>query len=258
VTFNTAYSEQSASIALDELVEAGVAEFDYGDYAVLMKVWTPEELVEAQADGEVDRSIAGDADGNAWYAHFMNFSIGNGFFGGDRDTHGKPKGTIRPGDQITRLEMLKVEVMLAVKAGVLNCDANTVTETSETDWLGDHWARGYVQCVEDAGIELTLLNDVIAGDPDTANAPALRWEVVVTLFELMGLDVPEFDEALLDDLDAGEIDAEFTDAINEAVEIGVISGYPDHTFKPTKAVNRAEMMKIISLFDAYLDLSIAQ
>ena len=35
------------------------------------------------------------------------------------------------------------------------------------------------------------------------------------------------------------------DAVQKLVDVGVIQGYPDGTFKPGQTVNRAEFLKII-------------
>ncbi len=254
VTFNAdAFMDGGIRVSLPYLLEEGEYVVQDGDYEVVFNVYTAEDVVKGKSENtEIDHSIAGDAEVGSWYEMYMNLSVLNGFFGGDRNKDGSPKGTIRPGDSITRLELIKVAYELASKLDLSTgvdangCDPKTVALGTETDWMGDHWARGYVQCVQNSGVTLTLLDEVIAGDLDSAGESAKRWEVMLTVIEMLGVDAKLDSEAEFPDLDEVSDDAEA--AIDISADLGVIAGYPDGYFKPEKSVNRAEMFKIVSLF----------
>lgn len=249
ITFDTAGLGGTVDTA--ELLDAGVMVLDYGDYNAVFRVWTPTEWVSGDVDEEdLEEGVADDAEKGAWYENFMNYSIGAGFFGGDRDSNGNPMGTIRPADEMTRFELIKVESEMAFRlkmgVGVTACNPKTVEDEEDTDWMGDHWARGYVQCIQNSGMDVKLLDEIIDGDVKIGNEPALRIEVVMTGLDLLGITPESSDEELFTDSD--ELSEEEVDALNYVAGLGVIGGYPDGHFGPYLPVNRAEMFKIISLF----------
>ncbi len=192
-----------------------------------------------------------DVDYDAWYGKFMDDAIGKGFFGGFKDHKGNALGVMKPGESITRFQLIKVMSELAyqleVGLGETACDPATVTHTSATDWMEDHWARGYVQCIENSGMELTLLEEVINEDLENGTSPAARWEVVQLVFEILGADFDDASSYSLDDLESSDLDSETLSMIETAFRLKIISGYPDGTFKGKFTVNRAEMFKIVML-----------
>jgi hypothetical protein len=119
--------------------------------------------------------------------------------------------------------------------------------------MNDLWARGYIQCIEDSGVAVTLL-DSIGSDLSVGQEPAQRWEVVASAFEMLGLDASGATDTTLSDVASSGLAATYVDMIDKAVELGVISGYPDGTFKPYATVNRAEMFKMVTLFYEVLAL----
>ncbi len=258
VTFDAnAFMDGGIRVSIPYLLEEGEYVVEDGDYQVVFNVYTPEDIVKGETQNNmVNHQIAGDAEAGAWYESFMNFSVQNGFFGGDQNKDGSPKGTIRPGDGITRLELVKVAYELAAKLNLStgvqteDCQPKSVELSSDTDWMEDHWARGYVQCIENSGVELTLLNEVIMSDLDAANTEAKRWEVMLTIIEMLGVDAEMGSDNLFPDL--GVLPGNAEAAIEHSADLGVVEGYPDGNFKPEKSVNRAEMFKIVSLFyEAY-------
>ena len=253
VWFETAYDDQEASAYLQDLYEDGTTEFAYGDYKVIMTVFDHDDWLESHSEhrGKDHMEQPKDVEGNPWYVDYMNYSVDNGYFHGYEDGKGNLSGEIGPGDNLTRFQLLKVmyELSSKLEMGVATsgCDPETVIQTSATDW-SEAWARGYVQCIEDSGVDLTLLDEVINGDLEKGQESALRWEVVVTGFEMLEVDADGvFDPSLTDLDDSGLLQA-FQDMVAKAEELGIISGYADGEFKPNKTVNRAEMFKIITLF----------
>lgn len=259
IVFDTEYSTTDAEVSLSDLIAAGEMEFDYSPYKVVMKVWTHDDWLEDQSDNRGPGSLKPeDAEQGAWYEKYMDDSVDNGFFQGYKDKEGKLTGQIGPNDQLTRFQLLKVLFELAVKldmgVGATGCDPDTVSTTSATDWMELNWARGYVQCIDDSGLEVTLLDEVIDGDLITGNQAALRWEVIASAFELLDIDTTGTADTDLDDVDGSGLRAAFKDMIDKGVELGILSGYPDGSFKPFRQVNRAEMFKITSLFYEVLSL----
>lgn len=251
LAFTTAYSNDEAAAYLKDIVDAGSVEFSYGDYKVVIKVMTREEWLNAHSkNDDKGRFHPKDTESGSWYEQYMNYTLDKGIFSGYKNANGQATGEMGPNDTLTRLQLLKVAYELSVNldmgAGATGCDASTVSTTSATDWLSDNWARGYVQCIEDSGVSVTML-DTIDSDLTFAGEPALRWEVIATLFEMLGID-PSSTSSDLTDVSNSGLSNQFQSMIDTAVSAGILSGYPDHSFKPFKTVNRAEMFKIVTLF----------
>lgn len=249
-------TSEGGDVKLTDLLELGEYVITDGDYSIAFKVWTPEEWIAGQAEAqkdEMEQGVTDDAEKGSWYEHFMNSSVQNGFFGGDRHANGRPTGTIRPGDGITRFELLKVASMLAfrLEMGVGATECNPKDESSTTSWMGEHWADGIIYCLEQSGLKVRLLDEIIAQDVSVGSQPAGRLEVVVTLLEVLGIDPTSSDAALFTDSD--EMSDEEQDHVNYLSELGVVGGYPDGHFG-TGPVNRAEMFKIVSLLYEALSL----
>ncbi|MFA5788764.1 MAG: S-layer homology domain-containing protein [Candidatus Gracilibacteria bacterium] len=259
IVFETEYSITAAEVSLSDLVAAGEMEFDYSPYKVVMKAWSHDDWLEGQSEHRDPESLEPeDVEQGSWYERYMDDSVDNGFFQGYKDEKGKLTGNIGPNDPLTRFQLLKVLFELANKldmgVGATDCDPNTVSTTSSTDWMEGDWARGYVQCVEDSGLNVTMLDEVIDGDLVTGNQAALRWEVIATAFELLDIDTSGTEDTTLDDVSDSGLRGAFMDMIDKGVELGILSGYPDGSFKPFRQVNRAEMFKITSLFYEVLSL----
>lgn len=192
-----------------------------------------------------------DVDYDAWYGKYMDMAVLRGFFGGYKNANGTPNGLMGPADNITRFQLIKVISELANElemGDTASCDADSVDLTSTTDWMEDHWARGYVQCIENSGMDLTLLNEVIMKDVSVGTSPAQRWEVVALAFEMLGANSGEYSDYTQDDLAGSSLAEDYKAQIQTAVDLGILSGYPDGNFRPMWNVNRAEMFKIVTLF----------
>lgn len=252
VVFSNDQTSSDQSVSLKSLSDAGGETIiDLGNYDLKLKLWSREDWISEKSDKTtVGTNVASDAEHGSWYEKYMNVAVDGGFFSGYKDKHGKLSGKIGPSDTLTRLQLLKVAFELSKKLNMgvaaSGCDPLTVTTGDAVTWLGDNWAKGYVQCIEDSGTTITLLDTVINENLATANLPAFRWEVITTVFEMLGLDASA--DATSDLSDLGDLDTEVEDEVNTSVELGIITGYSDGTFRPKKTVNRAEMFKIISLF----------
>mgnify|MGYP006416087827 CR=1 FL=1 len=210
-----------------------------------------EKLEEKMEDVQAAAGYMLDADYDAWYAHYMDVATAY-FFSGYKDAFGNLTGHIGPADNLTRLQLIKIMSELAdhldIGLGETSCESDTVDLTSDVDWMEDHWAEGYVQCIYNSGLELTILDDVIGTDLSQGTSPAYRWEVIQLGFEILGIDYTEYDTYSFPDVgDGSGLYDSTSDMIQTAVDNGIVSGYPDGYFRPFNLVNRAEMFKMITL-----------
>ncbi len=195
-------------------------------------------------------------DGNkgSWYWNYLTNVVDLGYFDGYRDADGNLTGEIGPSHNITRFQALKVAANLANNSalgyGTYDCEVDTVTET-DLDWMGDHWATGYVQCLNDyeaaSGNSLTLL-DIINEDLDAGKQKITRAEIVMLFFEILEVTANDYDVYSFDDLENSGLPEETKDFIQMANDLEIIAGYGNRVFGPNKFVNRAEAFKIVMLF----------
>lgn len=261
VTFVSEHFPDGVRVSLSDLLEYGEYVQHVGDYDIVFNVWTHDDWLDESSEhrGENSGHEHSDVEQGSWYEQYKDFSVENGFFEGYKGEDGKLNGKIGPGDSLTRFQLLKVMYELSVKlemgAATSACDPDTVFLYDTTVWMGeDHWARGYVECIEQSGLNITLLESTIAESQIKGDMPAYRIEVIATAFEMLDLDTTGTEDSDLSDVHDGEVVAAFADMIDAAVELGVIEGYPDGSFKPMRTVNRAEMFKIVTLFYEVLSL----
>jgi hypothetical protein len=75
------------------------------------------------------------------------------------------------------------------------------------------------------------------------NAPLNRAELVTILIRALGVDIHNGSQSCFKDVQTG---AWYFNAVCSAERMGIISGYPDGTFKPAQVVNKVESLKIIA------------
>lgn len=155
----------------------------------------------------------------------------------EKDDHfgyiiGYPDGTVRPENNITRAEIATIFFRMLTDE---SRDYYWSQENDFTDVAEDDWFNNAVSTLTNAGI--------LSGYEDGSfrpNASITRAELVKIAVAFYGSDAA--------------IEAEFNDTeghwadmfINSAYGLGFINGYEDSTFRPDKAVTRAEAMKIIN------------
>lgn len=153
---------------------------------------------------------------------------------------GYPDGSFRPGDYVTYGEFIKMaatagEIMGVIKEGK----------------PGDHWAKPYYDAalanfyVNEWDIPIRLLKE-----------PIPRRHMALVASGAMGFlvkveDYGNYEEILgrISDIGSGhenELD------IVKAFATGVLSGYPDGTFRPDEALTRAEAASVIDRLNAQL------
>lgn len=130
-------------------------------------------------------------------------------------------------DHLTKFAVMEDEVTVSeILAGVPFED------------IFDHWAKSYIEALYLAGVVNGYDETHYGPDNTITRAEITKIAVNVNDIELPGLINP----AMFDDLDGTEWYAPFVQA---AYDADVVSGYEDGTFKPNKAVSRAEAVSIL-------------
>ncbi|WP_199925638.1 S-layer homology domain-containing protein [Paenibacillus bouchesdurhonensis] len=153
-------------------------------------------------------------------------------------------GTFRPNQPVTRVEAIVTAVrLMGLESEAKSQSMDTQLHFKDADQLDKRfpWAKGYVIVALEHGLFDAAEDKII---PDK---PASRVWVSSLLVKSLGLQ----DEALRqmtkipDFNDAKAIPAGAIGYVNVAVSQGIVSGYPDGTFKPNKNVTRAEMAALL-------------
>ncbi|MDD3766049.1 MAG: S-layer homology domain-containing protein [Eubacteriales bacterium] len=146
---------------------------------------------------------------------------------------GYEDGTLKPDNQVTRAEVVKI----IVSSLGLKPSEDLSLSFDDNDDIAD-WAKGYIKVAVEKGI--------ITGYEDNTFKPGqsiTRQELVVIAaraFNISGGGELSFD-------DGWKIAPWAKDSVLAAVGLGIVSGYDDNEFKPTRPVTRGEACKIISL-----------
>lgn len=157
---------------------------------------------------------------------------------------GYEDGSFRPNQPVSRVEA----VVTAVRLMGLEQEAKAKPAGSKLHFkdaaLIDNkysWAKGYII----AALEQGLFD--ISEEQLQPDQPASRVWVAGLLVKALGLEQEALGRmtAAPDFKDAGDIPAGAVGYVNVAVERGIVSGYPDDTFKPNQNVTRAEMAALL-------------
>lgn len=144
---------------------------------------------------------------------------------------GFPDGTFRPGDPVTRAAFVK---MLDLTLNLHSSGSGTpFTDVSPTAWYAPYVAEAVAAgIVQGSGSS--------AFDPD---GTVTREQMAV--FLARGLKLTQ--TRPLTFTDAGSIDAWAVAGVEEAVEAGYLSGFPDGSFQPQGPTTRAQAAKVLAL-----------
>lgn len=168
-----------------------------------------------------------DVDGSHWAYNSIQRSVQLGIFSGYDD------GAFLPDKTITRAE-LAVLIANAAKADLSDNVQSSFKDVSDDDW--------YCKYVEFG--KTYLKGDGFYFRP---NELATREEVCVAVIEILKLDGLTSDTSILNTLvDRNTISEEAQEAVAFAINIGLISGYDDGTFRGNEPLTRAQAAVIFS------------
>lgn len=183
---------------------------------------------------EIGKGSFVDVDARAWYAPYVITMARKNIVSGDADPNGMPRGTFRPGDNVTVAEALKV----VFRAAGVHEEACTA---APANWFaGSHWSENFVACAEGLGVRIIKTDTLL--------------DRSITRAELL---------ALIDDVFAETVPSilpPFRDTVGHAyasdvafnAKLKIVSGDTDAlgravgTFRPDDALQRAEIVKIIA------------
>lgn len=147
---------------------------------------------------------------------------------------GYPDGNVKPGGNITRAEVATIFFrMLKDEAR----EKYWSTTNDYNDVASDDWYNNAISTLSNMGI--------INGYPDGSfrpNAGITRAEfakIAVSFFR-------DYSRQTLGDLFSDISGQWYTNYINLAAELAIVSGYPDGTFRPANNITRAEAMTIVN------------
>lgn len=148
---------------------------------------------------------------------------------------GRSETIFAPSDKITRGEMAK----LVVSAFNLKSEKET---SSFTD-LENHWADKYVAAISE--------NGYVFGKSETlfgVNDYITREDAATIIYRILG--IKEYEEKEITDLD--KISSYALESVKTLVGCGVLNGYEDGSFRPSKTITRAEAAVFINNILEYI------
>jgi hypothetical protein len=185
-----------------------------------------------------------DVPGDAWYAPYVRGFVKTGIVNGFGD------GTFRPEDNITRAQFVQILYKVMGQPSVQGTDTGFADVTNG-------WYVPALMYAKQSGV---LDQFPVEGNHFEADRPLTRGEAARLLWNLIGYDTERnkkpdavnFPQAL--QAGAGT-QKEFADQgtfpeyaklpIRELAANGVLNGYGDGTFKPERAITRAEATKML-------------
>lgn len=182
-----------------------------------------------------DFNDIGDADwAEAYIAKMKSKNVLQGF----------EDGSFRPNQPVTRVEAIVMAVRLLGledQAKAQKPDAKLHFKDAELIGKKYPWAKGYILAALENGLFDASEQAV---QPEK---PASRVWIAGLLVKSLGLQSEALHEMTKTPAfkDAAAIPAGSVGYVNVAVEKGIISGYPDGTFKPNKNVTRAEIAALL-------------
>lgn len=194
-----------------------------------------------RADGEPQ--YFNDVAPGTWYYEAVNAAAHRGIVGGRGNWIFDPKSNV------TRAEFVKMLLNATVPyAGTQDYLSKTSSSPKSGETLSDvsgHWlsTEGSTQMALNLGLIRPDDNPDQAFLPDR---PATRLEAAVMIVRALGLVYPaQQSEETLSFTDADAIPQELWGYVHEAVQAGVLEGYPDKTFRGEKNISRAEAAAMV-------------
>ncbi|WP_162848564.1 S-layer homology domain-containing protein [Paenibacillus nanensis] len=222
----------------EELPETVSAPVDTGQEAKGDAEAVTEPAAEIEEERETLELKFGDADEASWAVQAIGLMKSQAILSGYED------GNFRPNKPVSRVEAVVAAVRLMGLEDEAKAKSGDIklafTDAAAID-KKFKWAKGYIATALEHGLFDTSDTKL---DPQK---PASRVWVSALLVKALGLEeealalmtsVPEFK-------DVSAIPAGSIGYVNVAVEEGIITGYPDETFKPNRNVTRAELASLL-------------
>lgn len=154
---------------------------------------------------------------------------------------GYGNGIFKPSGGVTREEFCKLLV------ATFNYEPETPKTQSFSDVKANRWSYKYVEACRNF---LTAYSNPFGGLPSFRPAEdATREDIAVALVLMMGYkesDAKDKDYVLTAFSDGNSIAPALRTYVSIACEKGLINGYPDGTFGPTKGISRAETVVLLN------------
>lgn len=182
-------------------------------------------------------SLPGDVSGS-WCKDYVSSLMDKGIVGGYSD------GTYHSTAPVSRGAIAKMAFLTMQAAG------SSLKESTENDPFSDmkgNWAEGYAAILANTG---NLLPSEF-GYKYEASKDMTRLEtakLLTRIYIYAHPDVKLDSSAKLDFSDTTDLSASDASLVAKAVELGIINGYKDGTFKPNASINRGTAAAMISRF----------
>ncbi len=149
---------------------------------------------------------------------------------------GNPDGSFRPDSQITRAEIVTILVRL------YDLDSETSVSFADTK---NHWAAGYISVAAALG----YVNGFDA-DRFGPNESLTREQMAVMIARIASLTADPSLAGEQEFTDSSAVSGWAAEGVSAVFQNGIVSGYPDGSFRPSAAITRAEACRmIVNLMD---------
>lgn len=170
-----------------------------------------------------------DVDEEAWFFGPVQFLKSRNWVTGYIDENGEHTGLFRPDNFVTKAEATK---LIFDAASVDYSDA----PMPMNEYAENHWAQSVIGKAEDMGLALWE-------DEPNPDKKADRVEVLELIFEVFDQEIPNtYTRSSFSDV---SIVSPFLNLVQKSRNLGLISGYPDGTFRPGEPIVRAEVAKMV-------------
>jgi hypothetical protein len=239
---------------VEEGTYKGTINYDIPDNALsavaLVALYDSEERVVASDEFKVDRNEnlpeAPEVDGNVDVEAGVNAEANVEAGGGNGGGGGGPQGSSAPGSDNNNDD----EENLGPQLGFVNFFLNRNDNRKCTDVASDYWAKDILEeMVGNEQFPVEIEDDEVFCRPKrkVTRKEFTAWLLSVYRPELVenieDFDYDWEDSPLEDIIGVDPYDKYIIIAFNE----GIINGYPDGYFRPNRVINRAEVLKILSL-----------
>ena len=186
-----------------------------------------------EPSGAQDETVFSDVSSSAWYAEAVNYVYENGLMTGISSTQFAPNNTL------TRAMVVQTLYAMANKPAVSGSE--NFTDVSSGDWFADAvtWASA---------------NGIVSGYNATQfapNDPLTREQLALILYgyaQMRGYNTTQSGTSIQKFTDYGSISAWALEAMDWAVNAGLLSGKGNGVLDPTGTATRAEVAQILMNF----------